>query len=216
LDWKKLVESHKLFYEGEYRAFNYDGYMKCKDWEIWISPDLPIDEIRKLFNFIRSWDRFFQGDIDLFRKIYRQIYPTLQELRNEKIEDTNLTEELKIKIRDTFNKVANCTLIDRYESTDASKILHTILPNFFVMWDDNIKEAVVQGGENGATYAFYFLPKMQLEIRDIIETCMEERKLSRIDAIRYICEKCDGKTLAKLIDEHNYMKYTKNHPSLQG
>ena len=72
----------------------------------------------------------------------------------------------------------------------------------------------MQGREKGAAYAFYFLPKMQLELREAIKTCMEERKLDRADAIRYICERCDGKTLAKLVDEYNYMKYTKKHPSL--
>lgn len=138
----------------------------------------------------------------------------MQELKNERIEDTSFTGELKIRVRDVFDKVGNCTLIDRYESTDASKILHTILPNFFVMWDDKIKEGVIQGRDNGAAYAFYFLPKMQLELREAIETCMEERKLDRIDAIKYICEKCDGKTLAKLVDEYDYMKYTKKNPFL--
>jgi hypothetical protein len=214
LEYKKLIEGHKLFYESEYRAFNYDGYMKCKDWTCWTNPDLPIDEIRKLFNFIKSWDRFFQGDVELFRGIYAEVSSTLQELKNERIEDTSFTGELKIRVRDVFDKVGNCTLIDRYESTDASKILHTILPNFFVMWDDKIKEGVIQGRDNGAAYAFYFLPKMQLELREAIETCMEERKLDRIDAIKYICEKCDGKTLAKLVDEYDYMKYTKKNPFL--
>ena len=214
MDHKKLIEGHKLFYEGECRAFNYDGYMKCKDWTCWVNPDLPIDEIRKLFNFIKSWDRFFQGDVELFRRIYAEVSSTMQKLKNERIEEANFTQELEIKVRDVFDKVANCTLIDRYESTDASKILHTILPNFFVMWDDRIKEGVMQGRDNGAAYAFYFLPKMQLELSEAIETCMEERKLNRTDAIRYICEKCDGKTLAKLVDEYNYMKYTKKNPSL--
>ena len=214
MDYKKLTEAHKLFYEGEYRAFNYDGYMGCKDCKSWMDPDLPSGEVRKLFNFIKSWDRFFRGDLETFREINRAVYSTLQELKNERIEDTNFTEELKIKVRDVFDKVANCTLIDRYESTDASKILHTILPNFFVMWDDDIKEGVMQGRAMGAAYAFYFLPKMQLELREAIKTCMEERKLNRTDAIKFICETCDGKTLAKLADEYNYMKYTKKHPSL--
>jgi len=82
------------------------------------------------------------------------------------------------------------------------------------MWDVLIKENVVQGRERGAAYAFFFLPKMQVELREVIKTCMDERKLNRSDAIRHICEKCDGKTLAKLVDEYNYMKYTKKHLSL--
>jgi hypothetical protein len=214
LNYKKLIEGHKLFYDGEYRAFNYDGYLKCKDWACWDNPDLPIDEITRLFNFIKSWDRFFQGDAERFKAIYTEVFSTLQKLKNERIEDTTFTQELTIEIRDAFDKVANCTIIDRYESTDASKILHTILPHFFVMWDNRIKEEIVHGGGNGAVYAIKFLPKMQSELREAIETCMNEKKLSREDAVKYICDKCDGKTLAKLVDEYNYMKYTKNCSSL--
>jgi len=214
LDYKKLIEGHKLFYEGECRAFNYDGYMKCKDWALWVNSDLPIDEIRKLFNFIKSWDRFFQGDVDNFREIYPDVLPTLEKLKNKKIEDMMFTNEITIEIRNTFDKIANCTIIDRYESTDASKILHTIIPHFFVMWDDRIKQGIVRGGSNGAVYAIKFLPKMQSELREAIETCIEERKIKREDAIKYICEKCNGKTLAKLVDEYNYMKYTKESASL--
>lgn len=112
MNYKKLIEAHRLFYEGEYRAFNYDGYMKLKNWKIWMSPDLPSHEIRKLFNFIKSWDRFFQGDVETFQEIYREVYPTIHELKNERIEETNFAEELKIKVRDVFDKVANCPLID--------------------------------------------------------------------------------------------------------
>jgi len=213
--YKKLIEAHKLFYGGyEHRAPFYDNYMKSKKWEEWSSPSVSLDEIRKLFSFIRSWDRFFQGDEKKFQKIYKEIYPIIRELEHKNIENANFTDELKRKIRDVFDKVADCTSTDRYESTDASKILHTILPNFFVMWDDSIKEWMVQGRRTGATYAFYFLPIVQEELKEAIKTCIEERGLSRTGAIKYIREKCDGKTLAKLADEYNYMKYTKRHPSL--
>ena len=37
---------------------------------------------------------------------------------------------------------------------------------------------------------------------------MKEENLNRLDAIRYIRERCDGKPLAKLADEYNYVKYT--------
>ena len=216
MHYKKLIEAHKLFYGGyEHRAPFYDNYMESKNWEEWSSPSVPMTEIRKLFRFIRSWDRFFRGDEEKFQEIWEEIYPVIRELEHERIEDANLTDdELKRKIRDVFDKVADCTLIDRYESTDASKILHTILPNFFVMWDDEIKEWVVQGRRRGATYAFYFLSKVREELEEAIKTCIDERNLSRAEAVEYIREQCDGKTLAKLADEYNYMKYTKLHPSL--
>jgi hypothetical protein len=216
LHYKKLLEAHKAFYTGEHRAGNYDRYMlEQKDWKKWENPIVPFEEIKKLFRFIRSWDRFFQGDPEVFQKIYKEIYPIIQRLKHEKIEDADFTDkELKAKIRDVFDKVADCTSVGRFESTDASKILHTILPNFFVMWDDEIKNWTVQGRRMGATYAFDFLPKVQRELEETIKTCMTERKLNRAEAIKYIREATGGQTLAKLADEYNYMKYTMRHLSL--
>jgi hypothetical protein len=214
MDYKKLIEAHSLFYQVENRAFNYDGYLKCKKWASWNASELAVDEIKRLFSFIKSWDRFFQGDVDCFKEIYREIFSVLQSLKEERIENAQLTKETTIQIRDVFDKVANCTLADRYESTDASKILHTIIPNFFVMWDDKIKEGIVKGGNLGSVYAITFLPRMQSELRQAIEICITEKKLDRESAIHYIRGACDGKTLAKLADEYNYMKFTKKHPNL--
>ena len=189
--------------------------LQQKNWEKWKSPIVPIDEIEKLFRFIRSWDRFFQGDPEVFQKIYKEIYPILDSLKHEKVEDADLTsEEIKTNIRDVFDKVADCTLIGRFESTDASKILHTILPNFFVMWDDAIKNWMVNGRRMGATYAVDFLPKVQQELEEAIKSCMTERKLTRAEATKYIREATGGQTLAKLADEYNYTKYTIHDLSL--
>lgn len=188
--------------------------MSYKNWKCWDNPSITVDETQKLFNFIKSWDRFFRGDIERFRKIYAEIFPILQEFKNERIEEINLNSEMKTNIRDAFDKIANCTLDDRCESTDASKILHTIFPEFFIMWDEKIRDKLVNGGRNGAVYAFYFLPKMKAELDEAIETCMEENMLTRENAIEYIQEKCDGKKIPKIIDEFNYVKFTKKSPLL--
>jgi len=50
---------------------------------------------------------------------------------------------------------------------------------------------------------------MQKEAREAIDSCMRARKLSRLDAIAFIKQECDGKTLAKLVDEHNYLNEPK-------
>jgi hypothetical protein len=215
LNYIKLVEAHKAFYKGENRAKNYDRYMiEQKNWKVWQTPVVSITEIEKLFHFIRSWDRFFRGDSCVFQRIYQGIYPVLDELRNERTEDADFSNvEFKARIGDVFDKVANCTTIKRYESTDASKMLHTILPNFFVMWDDEIKTWIVSGGNDGRTYAYGFLPKMQRELNDAIESCMTEMKLDRKAAIKYVREQCGDETLAKLADEYNYVKYTLRDPA---
>lgn len=167
MHYKKLIKAHRLFYGGyEHRAPFYDDYMKRKNWKEWLSPSVSIAEIEKLFSFIRSWDRFFRGDEEKFRGIWEEIYSVIRELEHEKIEDVDLTnDELKRKIRDVFDKVADCTLMDRYESTDASKILHTILPNFFVMWDDEIKNGWRRAGVEGRLTPFISYPKFKKSLK---------------------------------------------------
>lgn len=210
----KLIEAHRDFYGNAYhKAYNYDEYFEDKCWETWENPHITVDEISKLFKFIKSWDRFFQGDVKKFQRIYAEIHPVLVEMWDLKIEEVGLEDkEFTVKIRDVFHKVAKCTLIDRYESTDASKILHTVIPDFFVMWDDKIKDGLVQGRSMGATYAFFFLKIAQDAINEAIQTCMDEKGLERSDAIQHIRDACDGKSLAKLVDQYHFLKYTKNYP----
>jgi hypothetical protein len=205
-----LIQAHRGFYEGEYRARNYDRYMKeQKDPKNWQSPIVPIDEIEKLYRFIRSWDRFFRGDPAVFQKIYGEIYPILENIKNENIVEADFSSnELSTRVEHVFNKVANCTNIERYESTDSSKIIHTILPRFFVMWDDEIKSWTVHGKNDGSAYAHEFLPLIQRELLEAIETCMKERNLQRLDAANEISFQCGYQSLAKLADEYNYTKYT--------
>ena len=188
--------------------------MKDKDQECWRNRVLPIEEVKKLYRFIKSWDSRFQGTPPLIKEAYEKIFPMLKQLEAKKIQDIDLTEiEFKGKIESIFNRMTRCTpehALHQYESTDASKILHTILPHLFVMWDRRIRDGIL-GSENrmyGDIYAWEFLPKMQRELEEAIQTCMKERKLDRVGAINFITDMCESKTLAKLADQHNYMVYT--------
>jgi hypothetical protein len=216
LHYIKLIKAHHAFYEGEHRAKNYDKYMRGqKNGTEWRSPTVPIHEIEKLFRFIRSWDRFFRGEPTVFQKIYGEIYPILESMKNENIVHADFSNyEFKNKIGHIFNKVANCTRIGRYESTDASKIIHTMLPSLFVMWDDEIKNWTVHGKNDGTTYAHEFLPLVQRELLEAVETCMKERRLEKSDASTQISYECGYQTLAKLADEYNYVRYTLKDRSL--
>ena len=214
IQYKQLIENHLLFLDVENGAINYEGYLSCKDWKYWFDPNIPVSEIKMLFNFVKSWDRFFRGNIDLFQKKYPKILSIIEKLKNELIEDTKFTDEMKANVRDVFDLVANCGLYNRSESTGASIILHLILPHFFVPWDKKIKAKMVGGGELGAVYAFRFLPKMQFELNKAIESCMEDKWMKRKDTIRYIRKQTNEATLPKLIHEYNYMKFSKEHQSL--
>ena len=207
--YEDLLIGHKAFWKIERSAKHYDIYMReLKNWEKW--PDsVSIDEIEKLLQFISKWDRQFKGkNPTRFAEIFKQILPTIKELKNEKLENAKFTSEFLQKIRAIFDKVTKGQ--GHYESTDCSKILHTILPHLIVMWDRKIRLGIL-GNENkkrGSMYALDFLPKMQNALFEAINTCMEEEKLERGEAIKYIRQECGNETLPKLIDEHNYVTHT--------
>jgi len=218
-----LIKAHKKYYDVEPRSIKYNVYMNLrKNWRVWDNPRLPEDEIRKLFDFVRSWDRYFVGDIGRFRHLYQEIFPVIMELKGKNITEIKLNEDLRRKISYVFNKVALGVSGDgKYRATDASKILHTILPELFVMWDAYIRESILGSKypwystawssqpDGGFHYAYRFLPKMQAELMEAVRSCMHEKGFRYEDeSINYIRSQCDGNTLAKLADEYNYVKYT--------
>jgi hypothetical protein len=212
LHFEKLIKAHQLFYEIEPRAHFYDEYVQKRKEKEWHSGNLPLAEVNNLFAFIRQWEYHFQGDPEVFKKIYDGNYLTIKSLMQETIQDADFYDSaLRMKVRYLFDRFADCAGIRRYESTDASTILHTILPKLFVLWDNNIKEKVkVQ--TRGANYSGVFLLKMQRELNEAIKTCINEIRQNRQTAVSFIEQKCDNKTLAKLVDEYNYMKFAKKHP----
>lgn len=131
-------------------------------------------------------------------------------MKQAKLESIDLdSHESRKKIEKIFDSVCDCSW--KYESTDSSKILHTILPDLLVMWDRKIRRGILGGeGRNwGGVYTDEFLPKMQAELKEAIETCMRKNALSRKDSIQYIRKACSSMALPKLLDEYNYMIYTR-------
>lgn len=211
MHYAKLIKAHKLFYDVEPRAHFYDEYMRKRNENEWHKGDVPLREIERLFKFVKEWEYHFQGDPAVFKRIYDGNYPTIKSLSTETIADADLyNPALRMKIRYIFDRIADCSGTRRYESTDTSTILHTILPKLFIIWDNTIKKGVnVQS--RGANYSGVFLLKMQRELNQAIKTCMYENRLDRMASISFIEKECENKTLAKLADEYNYMKYSKKH-----
>ena len=87
-------------------------------------------------------------------------------------------------------------------STSASKIMHGVIPELFMMWDENIRSGY--GYASNEVGYLRFMREMQRILRGVIETyggSPEE-----------LChEACPDakKTLTKLLDEFNYMKFTR-------
>ena len=205
-----LLKAHKIYIssdiEGRWKF--YDTYMKDKDPEVWFkSGDIPLKEGLFLFGFIHSWDPNFQGDLAKFLKIYKGTFSILKEFERKTIIKVDLSAQVKNHISGIFDRIANCPRKRRFESTDASKILHTIIPELFVMWDDKIRKEIVGDAKDGRCYAFEFLPKMQESAKQYLDSYIKEKGGNYESAILQISEMADNYTLAKLIDEYNYVRY---------
>ena len=55
LHHEKLIKAYRLFYGGyEHRAPYYDNYMRGKNPDDWSTPKVSLEEVSKLFRFIRT------------------------------------------------------------------------------------------------------------------------------------------------------------------
>jgi len=209
-----LLKAHKFFIEAEGRFKFYDAYMKAREPNTWLkSPDAPLKEGLLLFGWVLSWEPYFQGVLTQFYENYKDRFLEVKRLENETIVTIDFSEGVKESISGIFEKCASYIYRrkERFESTCSSKILHVILPELFVMWDDKIRLGIL-GGRNkkyGRDYAYEFLPKMQKFAKQFLDTYIEENGGDYDDASRQISQIADGYTLAKLVDELNYLRFTK-------
>jgi hypothetical protein len=210
MHYRDLEITHKAYYEIEAMGKLYDIYMRQKDVKKW-TETVSISEAKKLLKFVRSWNPFFVGKPETFQRLYSEIAPHIQLLKNESLDKVNLdNEQVKNSIIHMFDKTAK-NMNEKHQSTDASKILHTILPKLIVMWDRKIREGILKdvNKDYGTAYVLNFLPNMQKEAKEAIKSCMEKKNISSIEARREIEQSCGGLTLAKLLDQHNYVIFTK-------
>lgn len=211
-----LLKAHKIFRDIEGRWRFYDAYMESRDPNAWLtSSSVPLKEGLLLFGFVQSWDPNFKGDLAKFLQIYEDIFEMIRAFKHETIVKIDFTTQVKNSIAIIFDRIARCPRQRRFESTDASKILHVLAPNLFVMWDDKIRRAIVGEGRNGRCYAFEFLPKMQELLCKFIDNYLIEKGGNVDFASERISSMANNYTLAKLIDEYNYVRYTKRKSLLE-
>ncbi|HDQ22656.1 MAG TPA: hypothetical protein ENN28_01630 [Candidatus Uhrbacteria bacterium] len=114
----------------------------------------------------------------------KKILPVINKFKNKKIKNINL-EHYKKEIIKIFNILYK---IKGIKSTGTPKLLHIFAPNFFVMWDSYIRKYYKFKKGDAEDY-FNFLKMMQQNFKHL-----------KINKKRM--------TLAKAIDEYNYIKIT--------
>lgn len=229
-DWNyiNLVKAHRILMEIEGRFKYYSAYMYNRKPNAWLeSPDVPLKEALLLFGWVHSWDPNYEAELTKFLEEYDRIFPLMKGFENSTIIDVKLTKETRADLAIIFDSLANCCRIPKFksigkfESTDTSKAIHGMIPELFVMWDDRIKKGIIEikgtgSGRyyDGACYADEFLPLMQTRAKQVLDSFVEVRGGDYRNADKEISKSVDGFTLAKLVDEFNYLRFTK-HWSLE-
>ncbi|RLF07429.1 MAG: hypothetical protein DRJ60_02660 [Thermoprotei archaeon] len=82
-----------------------------------------------------------------------------------------------------------------------------LAPSFFMMWNDKIREHYGVSADGDDYYEF--LKKMRDEVREAVERYSEERGITDYSKAREELERSVGKPLLKVMDEYNYLAFTR-------
>ena len=218
MNYKELFEKHKLF--KEYDDTWYDISREKTDWQN--LKNLTIKEVKnEVIWFLNKWKCRIgpEKTRDIVAKgikgRYMEVMPFLAALDGETLEDIDFDKTKQVSFRRLSNSriihhvfSTFCDIKHRFRWTATSKVLHMISPKLFVMWDDAICAGYFLA-LSASSYAYRFMPLMKQEANEAINTYMKDRNCDRHTAIKEIMSTCDGKSLAKLVDEYNWIKYTK-------
>ncbi len=225
--YKEIIERCKQYHE-KYPDYDeaYNDYFKIRNSSKRDNLDMPgRQEVEKLVQFLDDWDCFPGENAE---KNKRTVTAKLPRVLPKAVSRLN---PLKAKVRSvlTLQKCDREVIRDVYMElaktpqvgdTIASKILHTVDPEIFVMWDSPIKkkyakkyaknsksaEFILSVGE--FYYSCVFLPTMQRIATKAIKQVMKEEECvsSCDDAIRWFTGNCKySNSLAKIIDEYNFV-----------
>jgi len=191
--------------------------MQDKNWTALEPGEVPNGEVERLFLFLKKWGTQFlpvgTQAIAGFQQSYRKVYYLLNEIEGERIETIDFGKQVlgglshTQVIAEIFDSIAYCFGNNKRESVAASKILHTVNPNLFVMWNSDIYFCGYGLLGGGYQYAKYFLPQMQEEAFFAIDEYVKERHCNQMAAIKGITRLAEVRFLTKLLDEWNYCKF---------
>lgn len=182
----KLISNHKNYMEkeGRYKFFEMARNLLSRGYQT---------EGRLLLLF--GWNSAYLSKLagkfrlEKFEEALERCKPYFDKLIGESLQGIRL-EDYEADIKYIYGTLSK---FDEIKSTGASKLMCLENPNLFVMWDNGIREDVykIKGKAQEEDY-FHFLEIIKEKARYIVWTP----------------QKCDNITLAKAIDEFNYIKAT--------
>jgi hypothetical protein len=160
----------------------------------------PSDMANGLGVLLLTWNQaFYRYGIFDFDKLEKSITDNLQKIENFRNRDIlSLSSSDEDDIKELFTIFLEALQIDvgkmqrRKSPVAMAKTLHLLAPNFFPLWDDKIARA----------YGCYY---NENPAEKYVSFCKITKTIA--DKVKNYIGRSD-KTLAKLIDEYNYSKYT--------
>jgi hypothetical protein len=109
-------------------------------------------------------------------------------------------------IKNIFSRIRSIPYIGGHTSTP--KIMHLLDPEIFVMWDKDIRETYNERNNritDSSSGYLEFLKEIQKELRQSFRARQKEIGRSLDEIEKEIRSKYGNKTLARIVDEHNWM-----------
>ena len=164
-----------------------------------------------LLSFANGWNARMTATLKNVHCALSEIESDLEKFNGKTILDVSFDKETCELICRSFKRLANCNNNGRNEATGASKLLHIINPDLFVMWDGAIRTGYIcklgKTNEGWIWYTEYLREMQQLAKCAVEQVRANEQHHSDEGAIASLTG-CKH-SLAKALDEYNFMKYTK-------
>lgn len=212
MHWKDLDKAVSLYNQeaDTYQSKPFNPY------ERWYTEAITNPTPKAIKDLLTRWGRMRMSfNISSIQKSIKSARNTIMSLKTNDFELAPLNE-----IRNEVISVFQVILDGTKSSVAASKALHALAPKFFVMWDNTIRAAY--GCANlSATWSeiyFVFLVRVQRHLQKALESYSKAHKLESIlkaaSHLRQDLYIKGQKSLTKIVDEFNYMRYTKGRYAL--
>jgi hypothetical protein len=224
LSWGKIKEKHEEFHKKEPRECAYETAKECinKYWRKGEIPDKDLEKITDaILTFLFLWNSAFyrtcifeENFIENIKINIKNNKKKLDSFKRKCICKLNTSDKNNIRdLYESFSEVLACkkkvkgnenSTKTEQSPVSTAKFLHIICPNFFPLWDKTIADRYGCSYNNGKdskdSFESYwdYMVKVKEQINNIKGTKTKKMK-----------EFLKEYTILKLIDEYNYMSYTK-------
>jgi len=216
LSWRKIEKKHEEFLKKEPRECAYKIAKECID-KYWREGEIPDKDLEKIteavLTFLLVWNSPLYRNCSLKKGFIKKIKSKIKN-NKKKLDNfrgkciSNLDNSMKNDIKNLYNSFLRALVCDKKKGNteinspvSTVKFLHIICPNFFPLWDRAIaKRYGCRWGKSEFSFKSYW--KYMVKVKDQVEN-LKDPETGEIKEI------LKEYTILKLIDEYNYMSYTK-------